>query len=224
MRLDVPDGVFEPNNCARAALANPLREGAVLRPAGPCIDLDIITFAVNSSDPAYRSEITGETRPNPLRPPNFELLKAVHSRRGWEDVAFRLARGLQLGHPHYVQVWSADVEIEGQGMGTAVLKLFAEALWPLPHDYINPWRSVEERIDSELQAYASLSPAQGRDVPHCYGAFPFEIPWGDVVTGVVLEDISAVAEPLKDFCEREEDNLKTVEAVHSVVRPNPQPT
>ncbi|BGP38970.1 hypothetical protein JCM10449v2_002908 [Rhodotorula kratochvilovae] len=220
MRMNIPDGTFVPNDRARAALANPLREGALLCPTGPCIDLELVTSIDNSSAAQYRSEIVGETPPNPLRPPNFDLLEAVHSRRGWQNLAFRLKRGLQIGHPRYAQVWTVEVELEGRGCGSVVVKLFAEALWPLPHDSLLRWRSLEQRLAAEVQAYTSLHPAQGRDIPHCYGAFSFEMPWGDVVTGVVLEDLGPIADPLKKFCEREKVNLKTPEAVHSVMSPS----
>lgn len=50
--------------------------------------------------------------------------------------------------------------------------------------------------------YASLRPVQGRDVAHCYGAHDFEMPWGDVVVGIVLEDLGEVAKPLVEWCER----------------------
>ncbi|BGP38967.1 hypothetical protein JCM10449v2_002905 [Rhodotorula kratochvilovae] len=216
----IPAGTFKPNERARTALANPLREGALLRPIGPCVDLKVVTPIDSSSDPKYRSVNPVETLPNPLRAPNVDLLDAVQLRQAWRDVAFHLERGLQVGHPHYAQVWSTVVEVDGRRCGKAVVKLFAEALWPLPHDFLRRWRTVEQRVESELQAYASLRPAQGRDVPHCYGAFPFEMPWGDIVTGVVLEDLNAGADPLERFCEREKDNLKTVEAVHGLMSPS----
>jgi len=45
------------------------------------------------------------------------------------------------------------------------------------------------------------------------------MPWGDVVTGVVLEDLSRTAESIADFCKREKRNLSSVEDAYNVVRP-----
>lgn len=32
--------------------------------------------------------------------------------------------------------------------------------------------------------------AQGVDVPWCYGFYRFDMPWGEEVTGILLEDLS----------------------------------
>ncbi|TNY19095.1 hypothetical protein DMC30DRAFT_424264 [Rhodotorula diobovata] len=66
-------------------------------------------------------------------------------------------------------------------------------------------------------AYAARRPTQGRDVAYCYGAYSFEMPWGDVVTGVVLEDLSRTAESIADFCKREKRNLSSVEDAYNVL-------
>jgi hypothetical protein len=31
---------------------------------------------------------------------------------------------------------------------------------------------------------------QGLDIPICYGFYKFQVPWGETVTGVILEDLS----------------------------------
>ena len=35
-----------------------------------------------------------------------------------------------------------------------------------------------------------LRSEQGRMIPHCYGLYRFEMPWGEEVTGMLLEDLS----------------------------------
>ncbi|GAA5918655.1 hypothetical protein JCM8208_004055 [Rhodotorula glutinis] len=204
-----PPEVFVPNERALVALAIPLDTDLVLRPTSPPLRLDMLSPAVDSR--TTRTDTDQPARPvdspNPLRPVNRSLLDAARTRSGWRSAALRLVEGLHVGHGKYAQVWTADVDIDGRKSGRVVVKLFADALWPLPHDLHHFWRPVEQRVESELQAYASLSPLQGRDVPHCYGAYKFEMPWGDIAVGVVLEDLSEIAEPLVDFANRKKDGL-----------------
>ncbi|GAA5841132.1 hypothetical protein JCM9279_000548 [Rhodotorula babjevae] len=204
-----PPEAFVPNERALAALAKPLDAGLVLQPTSPPLRLDMLSPALDSR--TSRSDTDMPARlvesPNPLRAANRALLGAARTRGGWRGISLHLIKGLQVGHGKYAQVWSAEVDVDGRKCGRVVVKLFAEALWPLPHDWHRFWRPLEERLESELQAYASLRPTQGRDVPHCYGAYEFEMPWGDIVVGVVLEDLGEVAESLVDFCRREQDGL-----------------
>ncbi|KPV77365.1 uncharacterized protein RHOBADRAFT_41358 [Rhodotorula graminis WP1] len=214
------DEIFEPNERARAALAEPLQSGHLLRPTGPALRLDLLSRAGASGAVSTGIDDVPQhfQSPNPLRPANLALLDAASTRTGWQGIALRLDTPAWVGHAKYTQVWHADVDVEGRTSGRAVVKLFADALWPLPHVWIEAWRPLEQRIESELQAYASLRPTQGRDVPHCYGAYTFEMPWGDVVTGVVLEDLSDIAEPFAVFCEREkEGTLLDIESAYATI-------
>ncbi|TNY19558.1 hypothetical protein DMC30DRAFT_447855, partial [Rhodotorula diobovata] len=207
--------ILVPNERALAALANPLREGGPLHPAGPPLRLEVVS-PTGAPSARIASEKAFES-PNALRPSCRDLLDAARTAHGWRSIQFRLVEGLHVGHGKYAQVWTAETQVGGRAVGRVVLKLFADAQWPLPHDYRDTWRPVGRRVSSELQAYAARRPTQGRDVAYCYGAYSFEMPWGDVVTGVVLEDLSRTAESIADFCKREKRNLSSVEDAYNVL-------
>ncbi|GAA5988067.1 hypothetical protein JCM10908_002050 [Rhodotorula pacifica] len=65
-------------------------------------------------------------------------------------------------------------------------------------------------MSAELTAYTRLQPLQGREVPRCYGAFDFTMPWDRSVSGIVLEDLSPFGRSLPVFCAEEESTLNTV--------------
>lgn len=44
---------------------------------------------------------------------------------------------------------------------------------------------------------------QGRQIPHCYGAFRFEMPWGTTATGFLLEDLTPIAQSLRRLSDEE---------------------
>lgn len=46
------------------------------------------------------------------------------------------------------------------------------------------------------------------------------MPWGDTVVGIVLEDLSEIAEPFAKFCDREKDGiLFDLDSAYDTVRP-----
>ncbi|GAA6052272.1 hypothetical protein JCM3770_007413 [Rhodotorula araucariae] len=212
----VPDEQWEPTAEAQRAIANALGTRHVLRPSSSTLDSSITSRGEDAP------RFTGDRAhpPNELRPVNRRLLDAVCSPSGWKAVSFRLTDSLRVGHMQFSQVWGAEVYLEGNRIGRVVLKIVSEALYPPFPTFGEREYSPSERVANGMLAYSALISLQGRDIPHCYGAFRFEMPWGDDAVGFVLEDLHEFGELLCGFVEREQDKLQTVEALHRVMRPS----
>ncbi|GAA5955008.1 hypothetical protein JCM3765_003160 [Sporobolomyces pararoseus] len=137
------------------------------------------------------------TSPNPLRPLNERLQKAL----GEGGVAsgslkLQLVEELQGKEDKWSQVWFCYVELGGEIIGEVAVKLLAQSLFPYPQDTwwrpkVFRWTSAAEIERREARAYAAFRDlAQGTDVPWCYGFYRFDMPWGEEVTGILLEDLS----------------------------------
>ncbi|GAA5904738.1 hypothetical protein JCM6882_008361 [Rhodosporidiobolus microsporus] len=208
--------VFALQTRRERALAHPLHEGDILSPSGPALDFAAVT-PLPSSLTAADAAVAAES-PNPYRPANLDLRDLVIQPGGWRRLSFRLVKGICVGEDSWAQVWRVEVLQEGRMIGTAVLKLLVEALfwqrWPT-----GVWQPASEAEEAELRAYTAFRPVQGRDVPHCYGAFSFTMPWGETVTGVVLEDLTSGGDVIYGHCEDEQaaGRYKKVEEVDELI-------
>lgn len=74
---------------------------------------------------------------------------------------------------------------------------------------------------SPHQSYALLNDFQGSDTPICYRFYHFDLPHGERIVGIVLEDLSAIARTLGEFLFQERttknDELELADGVDNVV-------
>ncbi|GAA5904741.1 hypothetical protein JCM6882_008362 [Rhodosporidiobolus microsporus] len=193
------------------ALAHPLVDGDILSPSGPSLEPSAVTPLPSSLTAA---DTVAAESPNPYRPANLDLRDLAVQPGGWRRLSFRLVKRLCGGEGSWTQVWAVDVLEEGEVIGIAVLKLLAEALFPQRWP-TNRWQPATEAEEAELRAYTAFRPVQGRDVPHCYGAFSFDMPWGETVTGVLLESFVGLSSRIYTLCKSQQEagKFKTVEEV-----------
>ncbi|GAA6029858.1 hypothetical protein JCM8097_001082 [Rhodosporidiobolus ruineniae] len=201
-----PDEVKSLQERRQRALALPLVPDAVLAPTAPPLQLEALTPTANDFDAFSSPAISlALESPNPYRPFKHALRSVVSRRSGWRSRRFRLFDGLCLNKSSPAQVWRVEVSSDGEVLGMAVLKLVVEAIFSGLLVDSGEWTPACEAVKSELRAYAALRPVQGRDVPHCYGAFPFLHPSGEAVAGILLEDLSTTAVPASPYCKRERE-------------------
>ncbi|GAA6032649.1 hypothetical protein JCM8097_004861 [Rhodosporidiobolus ruineniae] len=186
------------------ALADPLEKGVLLEWSGPSLHLD-------SLPPVdYPLNDTPEPTPNPPRPLLQPLLAANSPLHGGEGWSLRLIEALQEGEEEWSQVWRCEVLCVGEAVGTVVLKLRQQSLFPPPqeidsspeYDFFN-WWPASHLIKREALAYNRLRPYQGRDIPLCYGFYTFTTPCGEITVGVVLEDLADSTIALDEYIDRE---------------------
>jgi len=106
----------------RIARASPLRKDTLL------------SFSLPSLYPkaVYDTSTQAKESSNTARHASQSLLKLLNDdERGRLNV--RLVRGIQKGSGELSQVWKGSIEVEGRRR-KVVVKLFAEALFPLPRD------------------------------------------------------------------------------------------
>ena len=106
----------------RIARASPLRKDTLL------------SFSLPSLYPkaVYDTSMKAEESPNTARHASQSLLKLLNDdERGRLNV--KLVKGIQKGSGELSQVWKGSIEVEGRRR-KVVVKLFAEALFPLPQD------------------------------------------------------------------------------------------
>ncbi|GAA5901667.1 uncharacterized protein JCM6883_000357 [Sporobolomyces salmoneus] len=144
----------------------------------------------------HRSSSTSYNSPNPLRPLNSDLLRALGQARDGLGLELTLIKEIQGKEDHWSQVWTCDVQVNGKTLGTIVAKFLVQSLFPFPQDTPHllgkyRWKPAVEIARREAQAYAAFrDSAQGVDVPWCYGFYRFRMPWGEEVIGILLEDLS----------------------------------
>ncbi|GAA6037879.1 hypothetical protein JCM8097_005083 [Rhodosporidiobolus ruineniae] len=189
----------------KQALAAPLVPGTVLAPSGPPLHLSAITPSREDivALPTGTLEFVVAST-NPYRPPLADLRSIVTSASGPRSLRLRLLRLLCGGEDSWTQVWQAEATSNGKKLGKVVVKLVAEALFP---DWTEDgfWQPANEAVEAESRAYSAFRPVQGRDVPHCYGAFSFEMPCGEFVTGLLLEDLSESSKRVITHCREERE-------------------
>ncbi|GAA6019122.1 hypothetical protein JCM11491_002855 [Sporobolomyces phaffii] len=161
-----------------AAVRDPLMRFDRLALRGPTNRPDTIP------DPAYPQN--SSSSPAPPRPIIPDLLASdgpAHSDRGWE---LELIEPIQTGQNdwnEWSQVWQAralKAEAHGAPSGavSVILKLYDEALFPY----------LEDKADEP-----------SRDIPICYGFYDFSIRNNERVVGVILEDLTRIADTLPEY-------------------------
>ncbi|GAA5891771.1 hypothetical protein JCM6882_006201 [Rhodosporidiobolus microsporus] len=192
----------------RPALADPLEKGVTLTWSGP----NLYPETTPPSDYPYNA--TPEPTPNPPRPLLPALLAVDSPSQGGSGWSLKLVEPLMVGEDRYSQVWRCEVvpppRVPGP-VGTVILKLRHQALFPLPEDFDScpevdswNWLPAKHLARRERLAFDRLRPYQGRDVPLCYGFYLFDLPSAETVIGVVLEDLKAEETiSLADFLNRE---------------------
>ncbi|GAA5985270.1 hypothetical protein JCM5350_005571 [Sporobolomyces pararoseus] len=174
----------------KLAVSNPLQSDQSL-------ELKSYNFHPESTALIGQSKSALCTSPNPLRPLNERLLRALEEAGAASSLLkLRLVKELQGKEEKWSQVWLCDVEVVNEVVGEVVVKFLAESLFPYPEDTwweprVYRWMSGSEIARREARAYAAFRDlAQGIDVPWCYGFYRFDMPWGEEVTGILLEDLS----------------------------------
>ncbi|GAA5918499.1 hypothetical protein JCM6882_001357 [Rhodosporidiobolus microsporus] len=174
----------------RKAKRHPLSSGDTLIFSGPSLRSDVFTALDRTPSTPACSPST------PRRPVNRSLLNHLAHAPPGAIHRLTLKPPIQEGKHRFSQVWRVEVEVGGP-REPAVLKLFVEALFPYPVDHTTrAWQYAESYEAAEADSYASFSTLQGGAVPYCYGFYRFALPFGETVTGVLLEDLSDLATPL----------------------------
>ncbi|GAA6032552.1 hypothetical protein JCM8097_004812 [Rhodosporidiobolus ruineniae] len=208
--LDRPTGTqLDALRAARLpALADPLEKGVVLDWAGPNLYPDTLPPR------EYPLNDYPEPTPNPPRPllhPLLALNSPSHGAPGW---SLRLLEALREGSDRWSQVWRCEASYnrgdQGEPVGTVVLKLRQQSLFPEPADRPSVpatdswnWYPAAHLAKREAHAYSVLRPYQGRDIPLCYGFYFFHLPSGERVVAAVLEDLSETTRRLSQHLHRE---------------------
>ncbi|GAA6032661.1 hypothetical protein JCM8097_004867 [Rhodosporidiobolus ruineniae] len=186
------------------ALADPLEKGVLLEWRGPNLHPDTlprVDYPVND---------TPEPTPNPPRPLLHPLLDPDSPSQGGTGWSLRLVEALQEGENEWSQAWRCEVVQTGGVVGTVVLKLRQQSLFPLPDerrsapefDYFNWWPATH-LVKREVLAYSRLRLYQGRDIPLCYGFYTFTLPCSETAVGVILEDLVDSTIALDEYIDRE---------------------
>lgn len=216
------------------ALANPLQVGDSLAPSGPPLDLLSITPSSNDALSLHGQAIAAQS-PNPYRPPISRLRDLVSRILPSRSLHFKLGEPIRAGSGKWAQLWKATALRGEERTGPVVAKLLAEApfpqplwegWWKLANDSaqaetaacVPPSLSARDRIDYLSHSYKAFRFVQGRDVPHHYGTFLFEMPWGESVYGVVLEDLSDSSVSLSQYCAAHKAESTTIDEIEEIVR------
>ncbi|GAA5986884.1 hypothetical protein JCM10908_000939 [Rhodotorula pacifica] len=143
----------------------------------------------------------------------------MRSRSGWRSLRIHLIELIIGGDGMPAQAWRAEVVVRSKVIGQVVLKLIVDELRPI-FDFELPIDKGDAAIreTAELRAYERMQHLQGRAIPHFYGAPRFTMPWGNEVTGLLLEDLKPVSEPLHVFCERNVDVLQSAKEIDPLAR------
>ncbi|TRM63148.1 hypothetical protein BD626DRAFT_569195 [Schizophyllum amplum] len=116
------------------------------------------------------------------------------------QATFVLCRPLQQGDNYYSQVWVARQISRGSDVEGAelVLKFIIPSQLDLPSEELTEehimWASYfypEDIVAYQAAAYNALAKQQGCTVPYFYGAHKVTAPWGELVSVLALEYISA---------------------------------
>ncbi|BGP15068.1 hypothetical protein JCM10213_002788 [Rhodosporidiobolus nylandii] len=180
----------------REAKKHPLLPGNVLQLTAPSLRSDV--FTSRATAPSSASPIP------PRRPASPLLLDALSPASGRAPVPYpvSLIRGIQTGKDQWARVWQAEIDVDGK-REKVVLKLFVEALFPRPTELSGRrWSTAEECYRAEGDSYAAFSHLQGAIVPFCYGVYDFDLPFGETVGGIVLEDLTSSAIVLPTWIQR----------------------
>ncbi|GAA5974671.1 hypothetical protein JCM5350_001240 [Sporobolomyces pararoseus] len=178
-----------------------LKQRRRIATASPFRKQSFVNFSFPSLSPnsVYSPSAVASYRvpPESRRNVNGWLLKYLSLGQGQSRI--KLVKGISKGKNKYSQVWKATIEIGNGRVEKVVVKLFAEAFfYPAKLD-IHRWHPASTKFKPEMECYAAWRPAQGVEIPICYGFFNFKAPWGEEVVGVIVEDLSEVMMPLTEF-------------------------
>ncbi|GAA5988072.1 hypothetical protein JCM10908_002051 [Rhodotorula pacifica] len=188
-----------------AALRQPLRAGHVLAPLAKLASDHTLASAVPT-----QHEASGGVGDEESRQPIPFLRDLAYTVEEWRTLRFELVRELAGGEGRFAQTWLATAKTSNSDTtARVVVKLLAEELFP------HGWgrNGVPDRTAKQSEEAELMAALQGISVPYCYGAYEFQMPWGRMVTGFVLEDLTEVGTHLRDYCEAEAEALSTVEAI-----------
>ncbi|GAA5979214.1 hypothetical protein JCM5350_007102 [Sporobolomyces pararoseus] len=203
------------------ALLSPLRRGDSLDWTGPT--------QVSASLP--REDPVGQTHDRTV---HTSLLSEEGPAKSSEPWVLKLVEPLQTGTNvdcQWGQVWRARASRgrggENGGL-SVVVKLYQEALFPDPQGSDNVEEGGYARLTAdqteffESRVYSRAQVLQGSVIPLCYGFYYFVMSDGTQVTGVVLEDLTEISDPIEDFVEQLERRGKlSLENVDTLVRSFP---
>ncbi|GAA5963262.1 hypothetical protein JCM3765_005779 [Sporobolomyces pararoseus] len=173
----------------RIATASPFRKQTFVNLSFPSLSPDSIYSP--SAIASYR------VPPDSRRNVNGWLLKYLSSGQG--QARIKLVKGISKGKSKFSQVWKATIEIGGGKEEKVVVKFFAEAFFTPAKLVLQYWWPAPTKYKPEMDSYAAFRPAQGVEIPICYGFFNFKAPYGENVVGVIMEDLSDVMMPLEEF-------------------------
>ena len=135
---NLPKHYTAPINETQRSQLKQRRELALSKSFGPTCNK--IPFTSSNLYPGSTTKASHETEgmsssPNPLRPLDNKLLQALNAMpETGGGFKVYLDEELQGGAAHWSQVWTADVERDGQGAGRVVVKFYVESLFPYPQD------------------------------------------------------------------------------------------
>ncbi|BGP48958.1 hypothetical protein JCM10450v2_004837 [Rhodotorula kratochvilovae] len=188
-------------------LADPLEKGIVLAWDAPSLHPE----SLPPTD--YPHAKPPHPTPHMARPILSPLLATDSPAGGGTGWQLRLVEGVQTGEDKWSPVWRCKVA-DGRGQelaGSVVLKLYQQSLFPIPgrFDRSEPekddfaWHPARHAEERESRAYRLLNAYQGREIPLCYGFYPFIVPSRESVVGVVLEDLAEDLAPLLPSLKRD---------------------
>ncbi|KAK7039100.1 hypothetical protein VNI00_010276 [Paramarasmius palmivorus] len=110
------------------------------------------------------------------------------------ETTFTLSKQLQNGENRFSEVWLAQVPTVSSAMTsvTVVLKFFIPSKLPLPTTEsvdLKLYRTPQELVGCQYEAYMKLEEYQGKDIPYCFGKFRVNLPWDEESDVLVLEYI-----------------------------------
>lgn len=158
--LKLPERYTAPPNEEQFAILQLRRKRALSNPLQPNQSLK---FKSSNLHPGSTARI-GQTKsahctsPNPLRPLNDRLLRALEGARdGSDSLELRLVEELQGKEEKWSQVWLCTVELGEEIVGEVVVKFLAESLFTYPQETwwrpgIFRWMSAPEIEMREARA------------------------------------------------------------------------
>ncbi|BGP47202.1 hypothetical protein JCM10450v2_003054 [Rhodotorula kratochvilovae] len=157
--------------------------------------------------------------PNPQRPVNGDLLRALASTRRPSRCVVVLKERLSPEKNVRGQVWRSVVECDGRDEGDVVIKLLVESVFTYPGvQHPAGWYTAEQLAANEARAYAAFQPVQGTDVPYCYALGRFRMPNGEDVPGFLVEDLGPSAVRIDAACPWAEDEDLGVEDIEDIAQ------
>ncbi|GAA5975187.1 hypothetical protein JCM11641_004386 [Rhodosporidiobolus odoratus] len=132
--------------------------------------------------------------PVPQRPLDPKLFHALDPSSSTENIRLRLDFHIVTEGDNWSQVWTAEVERDGQRVGKVVAKLLVEALFP--HAPLQLGGRAAHPNDRTVSDVLVRAEAQA-------------LPWGETAPVLLLEDLSELSKTLEEVCDWREDEVET---------------